>query len=83
MKNRMLNVTSVLMLIALITFSACKKNEEVNDPNIADVSYNKLYSVVPGGPPSVDSIDQHMYHLSLEQNFKKHRYKAKRAKHQT
>ena len=45
------------MLIALITFSACKKNEEVNDPNIADVSYNKLYSVVPGGPPSVDSID--------------------------
>ena len=57
MKNRMLNVTSVLMLIALITFSACKKNEEVNDPNIADVSYNKLYSVVPGGPPSVDSID--------------------------
>ncbi len=31
--------------------------KEVNDPNIADVSYNKLYSVVPGGPPSVDSID--------------------------
>jgi hypothetical protein len=57
MKNGILKVTPVLMLIALVTFSACKKSEEVNDPNIADVSYNKLYSVVPGGPPNFDSID--------------------------
>jgi hypothetical protein len=57
MKNGILKVTPVLMLIALITFSACKKNEEVNDPNIADVSYNKLYSVVSGGAPNLDSID--------------------------
>ncbi len=27
MKKRMLKITPVLMLIALITFSACKKNE--------------------------------------------------------
>ena len=57
MKNRFFKVAPLFMLIVLMTFSACKKSEEVNDPNITDVSYNRLYSVVSGGPPSMDSID--------------------------
>lgn len=57
MKNQVLRFTPLFMFVVLMTFSACKKTEEVNDPNITDVNYNKLYEVVPAGPPNIDSID--------------------------
>ncbi len=58
MKNHFLKSSLLLSVLALLLFSACKKeNSTPDDPTINYVNLNKTYSVVSGGVPNADSVD--------------------------
>jgi hypothetical protein len=58
MKNYFLKNSLLLSVLALLLFSACKKETSTpDDPTINYVNLNKTYSVVSGGTPNIDSLD--------------------------
>lgn len=58
MKNHFVKISLLLSMLALLLFSACKKETSTpDDPTISYVNLNKTYAVLPGGPPSFDSVD--------------------------